>query len=523
MKIVYGLILLGLLAVSCRKEKASWENDWSFPIVNDTLTLESLVNDSTLGISGGDYILQLQRTIMDIDVAEFVPIPDTTVDENYSFPIVFNMPPGGSFANDVDERELDLGDMQLKVIEIRKGYIDVTVDNPLVTEVELKMEIPGALKDGITFSSTMTIPRKENGVNGIGSQTLDLSGYRIDLTGASGASYNKLQTRITLKTSPTGPSVTMTPSDITHVTAKFHSVKLNYARGYFGQQSITEVTSFDFPTFDAFTSGNLMLSNPVMNVELSNGLKAESTIELNSLKSTNVSNSVVNLIGTNINNSIIINPATGNYWSHTPSTTNITFSTSNSNIEDFIGNMGNKYTAGYKLKLNPFGNISGGWNEMFPDSRIRMKVNSNFPLQLGFNALAFKDTFDFSVSSEDLSKIVSGKIRVSYANGFAVSLNTKLQLLDASGTILSVLLPNQSMQSGELGTTDVNGIKVSRGNVYYDVPKEVIDKLSQVTKIIPIAVFNSPDLNGTNQVFQVQTQSYLGLKIFAEFKMESEL
>ncbi|MDG2440092.1 MAG: hypothetical protein P8M19_00355, partial [Crocinitomicaceae bacterium] len=62
--------LLALMALflftSCKKENTVWETDWSVPVINDTLSLSNLVNDSTLAETGGFYSVDLNRSLFDI-------------------------------------------------------------------------------------------------------------------------------------------------------------------------------------------------------------------------------------------------------------------------------------------------------------------------------------------------------------------------------------------------------------------------------------------------------------------------
>ena len=83
------LLTFTLLLASCKKENTVWETDWSAPIINDSLSLSHLVNDSTLEVNSGFYSVNLERTLVNRGVNDVVEIPDTTISK--SFPTTFNI------------------------------------------------------------------------------------------------------------------------------------------------------------------------------------------------------------------------------------------------------------------------------------------------------------------------------------------------------------------------------------------------------------------------------------------------
>jgi len=80
------LIFIGIVTLlsSCKKEPTVWESSWSAPLINDTLTIDKLVNDSTLTEAGGFYQLELDRSLFDLNISELIEIPDTTITENFT-------------------------------------------------------------------------------------------------------------------------------------------------------------------------------------------------------------------------------------------------------------------------------------------------------------------------------------------------------------------------------------------------------------------------------------------------------
>ena len=175
MKKLSILLIAFLVSLSCKKEKASWESDWSAPLISDTLSLKNLVNDSTLLETGGFYSLDLSREIFNLNLTELIEIPDTTIAQNFTFSTNLNIAAGFSFINSVEEHFFDLNEVQLKQIIAKKGSIDIKVINPLPTAAIFKVKLPGVTKNGVDFSETYSAPAGTASNPGIAEETIDLS------------------------------------------------------------------------------------------------------------------------------------------------------------------------------------------------------------------------------------------------------------------------------------------------------------------------------------------------------------
>ena len=82
-----------------------------------------------------------------------------------------------------------------------------------------------------------------------------------------------------------------------------------------------------------------------------------------------------------------------------PSISSITFNSDNSNLTSYIENLGFSHRVGYNIKMNPLGPATGSYNEIFPNSRLKVNFASQFPLELGVDGLVFSDTVGFSLNT----------------------------------------------------------------------------------------------------------------------------
>jgi hypothetical protein len=526
MKRVLSLLLIFASVVACKKKDTTWETDWSAPIVNDTLTLANLVNDSTLSENpSGYYDVALTRTLFDLDVNEVVEIPDTTIHEAFvsSF-LNLTVNPGSSFVTSSEEHDLAMEDLELKKIILKEGYIDLLVENPVGTIAHFDITLPGVTKDGVTFSNVYSAPAGTMANPGIKQATIDLSGYQLDLTGVTGSSFNKLTSQVTVTSDANGPTVNLTNLDTTIVEATFRDIKLDYAQGYFGNRILSDTVEVDLEALDVYSSGQLDLSSLSLGFEVENGIKVGAQGILHSLSNMNTTGSVVDLSGGALGSSFFIDPATGVWNSLTPSLNTIEFNAANSNIEAYLENLGVDHTVGYSIQLNPWGNTSGGWDQIFPHSKLRVNLKAQMPLIIGMNDLVLKDTFDVDLNQDpDKTRIVSGEIILKTDNAFPFSADVTLIMLDANGNPLNYIHGSEQIESAQFGTfMPEHGFNVASSEVRFVLSDEVVVDINNVKHILVSSRFNSinPATDMSEQMI-IPIDAFLSVKMRTKFKSEN--
>jgi len=524
MRYLLLVLPLALLFVSCKKEATVWESDWNAPLINDTLTLNSLVNDSTLEVSSGYYAINLVRNLFDLSVTDLVQIPDTTIEQNYTSALNFEVAPNTTFAGSVETYDLALNDVQLKVITLRNGFIDVRLENPIETVVYFLIKLPKVTKDGSSFQYVIPCPPASGGVPGTASETIDLSGWTMDLTGQAGAGYNELLADFSATTDPAGSPTMLTDQDVTRVKATFRDVSLFYAQGYFGNTLISDTTTVDLSALDIYESGLLDISNLSVGFSVENGVKVGAVANLNMIRNENAQGTVVNLAGPNIGNNITVNPATGSWGTLSPSLTELIFNSSNSNIEGYVENLGVKHEIGYTFEMNPWGNISGGWDQVFPDSRVQVKLNAQMPLSLGMDDLVLRDTFNLSLNQDpERTCIVSGDLILRAKNGFPFRADVSLYLLNENGNTLHTVQASDYIESSQYGVLDAQtNVLAETSEVVFSLTKDMLADINDVKKVVVRARLNSPDpISGVSSMILIPENAFLEVKLRSEFKTEN--
>lgn len=522
---LFTILTFALLLSSCKKENTVWETDWSAPVINDTLSFNNLVNDSTLANVGGYYVVDLNRTLIDRGVNDVLTIDDTVITNTFSAGFPFFVQADTQFFSDESENDLSFGDVELKQIIPSKGFLDITVENPVETDAIFNVELVGVSKNGIPFSEDIYAAAGTIASPSSVSVTLDLSGYSFDLTGIQGNERNILTSKVTVTSAPTGPGVQLTTAHIVKVQVGLRDVELGYARGYFGNQVVSDTTDLNLDILNLVQSGMVDIPGSTIKFEIENGIKVGATGLLTKLVSENASGNQVTLTHPQVGTAFTMNPATGGWNGLNPSIKELVFDQANSNVEEYIENLGAQNTAGYKIEINPWGNISAGSDEIYPASRFKVRVHANLPLSIGLDALVVQDTFPVDLSqNSSATRVTNGELLLKATNAFPISANVKLIMLNANKTPIHTVNGNEIIQSAEFGNLDAaTGLKISYSDIKWVLESDVVDDLDNIKYIIVQSAFNTPNPNTSmNEQFQIPAGAFLGVKLRTRFTTENQ-
>lgn len=510
---IAAFLLSLILLVSCKKKTTSWDADWNIPILNDSITLNNYYNDSTLAINGSELNINLRRTVLNLGINDLIKIPDTTINQIFSPALnISNVPPGTEFVNTVEEHSLEIGDAELKKVIVKNGKIEVSAFNPLNTSVILTIEIPGTSLQGNVFSQSFILDPGTISNPSSATEILDIDGYEIDLTGENGMGFNKLQTRLTIQTDPDGDQIDITSNHDFEARAKIQDLTLNYAKGYFGNSIISELSTVIVEELSYITEGQIDLNLTELDIEIENGMKCLFSVTLNNVSNTNSLSNTVDLSSSNLGQEVIIPQALGSWTSLNPSIIHMQFNHSNSNFEEFIENLGTVQSLDYNIKINPQGNVTGGTDEIFPQSKIKVYSSLNAPLSVGLDGLTIRDTFDLNISQDqNKTHVNSGLFRLKAINSFPISASPVLYLMDENNTILHTVIGTAQISSSLMGELNVTSELLEKESfIDFIFDETMIDDLDILTKMIVELRFDSP--NPVNGISELQNIPY-GAKV----------
>lgn len=475
---IFSFLLFMSSLHSCRKKNTEWNSDWVLPLAKDTINLSNYHNDSTLDASGDQYVVDFKRTILDAYISDYLELPDTTIHQSYSPSIgIGNIPAGFTFYNTVETHDLSIPDVELKKAIVSSGNIKLSVYNPISTSAFYTISMPGVTIDGVDFEQTFFVGAgtQENPTEG--EALISLDGYELDLqgTGVMGSSnisaFNILQTSFSIMTDPEGESSSLSTSDVFEFDAKFENIKIAYAQGYFGALSFSDTADVSIPYLDHILSGSISLSDIPLTFSISNGAKIPASSTLTLLENTNANQNTVALLSSQLNTEQFIAPAIGSWSSLSPSLSTITFNSDNSNLNSYIENLGHTHHIGYNIKMNPLGPTTGSYNEIFPNSKVKVDLASQFPLALGVDGLIFSDTLAFSLNTIQLNNLISAEaieLHIRSLNAFPLQGGISLEFLDDGLNIL------QSIPTELILLSSVDGMLDPIDNLYKASNKAVL-------------------------------------------------
>ena len=520
------LLLLTILICSCKKKQTTWNSDWSAPIISDTISLSNLYNDSTLVSSNQTSIdLDLSRTILNLGLSDLVGFPDTTINQSFNLNFsLSNVPAGYTFANTIEEHSFDLNDVQLKKVNVSSGSIKLKVFNSIATKVYFKIILPGITKNGLPFEQIFFVDAGTNTQPGSAEELLDISGYSFDLRGVNGLGYNKLQSQLIITSDPTGPSVAISSNNDFSFSAELSGLKFSYAKGYFGSTLISETAEFLVPYFNSIVAGNLDLPSANLDFEIENGMKFGIKGKIISAENTNSSGNTAQLVSSNLGNDFLISPATGAWNSLQTSSQHLIFSATNSNIENYLENLGSSHQLAYQLQLNPWGNVSGGNDEIFANSRLKIKIKSQIPLTVGADGLTLRDTFNIDLKqNSNKTHAKSGLISLSATNAFPLACEPILYLLNENGSILYTINATSQIYSSLLGSLNTqSGLFEKSSLLEFVLTEDIVKNLDKIKKIVVQAKFDTPSpSSGINEVQSIPFGAFLAVKL--RLKLNAEI
>ncbi len=520
------LLCVGLAFASCKKrDKAIWDTDWQVPLVHDSLTLSNLVADSLLTVVAGNYVLDINSSLFEFKLSDFVELPDTTVESEFHIALNFSAAPGTTFTNgEVEEHAMSIGEVQLKRIRVKAGGIELKVFNPIGTKTYFNVQLPGVTKNGAVLSQDFIAPAGTQSNPGVASGFVDLSGYELNLTGENGTSYNIIQSLLTVTSDPNGPTVNVTTSDVIKFKFSMKDIELGYARGYFGNELVSDTVYAQIDAMDNVTDGLLDVDAMTFDLTIENGLKVNGKFKINSLKNINAGGNTVSLNHPNIGTWNTINAATGSNENNiVPSNTTLNFTPGNSNFEQYIENHGAKNELSFQLQMNPWGNVSGGWDEIYDAHPLRVKLNGMFPLNVGLTDLIFQDTFALSLVNDPAkTNVKSGQIWVNAMNAFPFEGNLQLYLLDANHQTIAVVSGTSAIESSIFGSV-IDGIMQKKSVVYFPVSETVCDDIGKVKYCMIKLKLNTYDSNGNNIQVPIPANAFFKFKLGANLTIENHL
>lgn len=491
-KAVILVAVVGLSLASCKKEKTSWDSNWAAPIVHGHLTLGDLIPLDYQATNNDNYLsIVFQESVYSFSVDTLIDLPDTTIEKKLAVNVPnLTVSPGFTYG-DVYDQAYVLDQIELKEVIVSQGTVEMGLKSPWPGKTKVTINFPKIFDGGAPFLREFLLDAGTQANPATGSATINMQGFRLDLTGVSGDLFNMISGDISVASNETVNTFDITNQDSIEYDLTFRDMLPYYAKGYFGSYQLTDTTGLKLPFMDKVLGGMIDIDSIDLNIVIKNGfnLIAQSKITLiegyNSKTGTTVPLSFPNL-NTNIN----INPASGGLYDYVPSEYPLSINNTNSNVTDFIENLSDSIFLGYELNINPYGNVNAGSDELFPGSTMDIFLDAEFPLAFSANDLALTDTFNIDYTASTSYSPKDSEIILDYENGFPIGAEATFYLLDEDNSVISTISGDNQIQSGTYNSVDYS-TSASTGAVIFSLTEQDLNNLDLASKIAFIVSFNT--------------------------------
>ena len=490
------LLIPILLLFSCKKREnmIRWNIEGIAPVAYGELSIYDILADSLLlSEMDSSVSLNLDLNLFRLDLDSLVAIPDTSLLDTFALPFPFPITasPGQVFINEPEDNTINIGGAELTYVEVKSGSIDYTLKSTIQGNIIYEYQIPSAIDaNGNSFSQLVYVSGALPGTTASTSGSFDLSGYSINLSGSSGNSFNIIPTNVNIKVNPTNPTdVSASNLDTVYIANELSNIKVNYAKGYFGNQNfVIGPEKTNLTAFNKLISGSLNIDQVDVDFELINGVGAEASISFNSFIASN-NNTEIELNHPIIGNNININRATEVGPVIYPYYFITGLNNSNSNIDLMLELLPDSIEYGLALELNPLGNVSAYNDFISSDAPMELNMDIRLPLRIIANNLTLADTLNIDIS--DTTGLHSVILNINLENGFPLEAQLDLILLDQNNMVVNHVLSPALVPSASV---DGNGIvsAISPSTHQLTLNQKDFNTLIQNKKIVLKIIFNTP-------------------------------
>lgn len=446
--------ICGIALFSSCKKDASWVGDWTLPLINDTLTLNSLVEDSIVYEMNGQTHLRFEELLYQAPVSDLIIIPDTTVSSNISLDVDnFTVTAGSSLYHQFD-MVLDIQPVQLTSFKVKSGILKYKARNVIPTNTTFRAEFPYSDKNGNTLVvAPLAAPGTSANPSFVTGQ-IDISGYTFETTGELHDTLNAVFSKLKITTDPTGQAVNITRYDTLYFEATLQDVILEAATGFFGNEIINQSVSTSVDFFKNVPAGSFGLSGISLSIGVKNGVEAPARFKLVSLKAINENGDVTQLQTNLLNQWMSLESAEISGTSINEGLASFTLNEQNSSIIDLIEAKAVTVEAEYAVQFNPMAYTLH--NEFIESSSIALTLIGDVPINMELSALVVDDTLDLNLSSVDFSTMEEAIIEFQIKNEFRIDAQATCYWLDQNFLPIAISPKIMGINSADYGTL-VNG------------------------------------------------------------------
>jgi hypothetical protein len=415
-----------------------------------------------------------------------------------------------------------IGDRKFTYIDARRGLLHVFVTSSVEEQLYLEYTLVGAYDDfGKPLKLYTTVPAAPVGGTVTIDDSIDITGYSINLTGKDGTKFNTYTQKVIARIDSSGITRHITASDSLLVRYELKNIAPNYIKGYAGRDTINAIDTADFAFLDIFKSGTIDLEDVKMNFSIENGIGVDGQVKINSFKAISANNGSKTLTGSIVGQPLTINRATD--FPLTPAINNFLIDNSNSNIKELLGILPNKIEYDVQVKTNVNGNNLQYRDFAYLESALKVKLNAEIPLSLIANNLVLLDTigFDLSQTNTNVAGIRDGVINLIAKNKYPIEANVTMIIYDENWNAVDTLASNQIVAAADLNN-NCKAEESKRTKVPLYVDEVRMEKVKTGRHAVIRADFSTKSSNATcnGQYLKIYSDYNLDITFTARFNYE---
>jgi hypothetical protein len=455
------IILAIIFLTACQKDRPSpsWEVELLTPLIADTIDIEDVLDSDFFTINpDGTVSLVFDDELYHVNVDSLVELPDTLFSWGFgleALPNPITLQPGDTIIKEVFDWPLDIDSYDIKGVKlvealIRSGQIVFEAFDQSGTDLEVVFGINSAIRNETdTFLVAEKVLKDE-----VFSMAYDVSDYKLNLTGNNGDTINMLNYYLALIVHPDEPGpVTLFPADSFAVNIYFEQILVNYALGYFGQNTFyfgPESYPFDF--FEGLDVAGLSIENADVNLRIENYYGVEAHINIQDLTARNNQSGLsVSLAGDIMGSDLFIDRATdpsagmGIVEPHTE-----IFDFSDTNFPEVFSILPDEISYTMTLQTNVLADSTNYNNFLYYDYPIRIYLQAAVKGGIKIDSLLESARFEWNGDGIQIDNVTKGNLVLVMTNGFPLNLNMNLYFQDENYQNIDTLLFGEFLPGGML-------------------------------------------------------------------------
>jgi len=438
-----GFFLLFFSLSGCKNDMVDFSKyaknqqgaEWCLPILNDKLTILDIINDSLNVTSNEEGLISIiySSEVLSPLILENLDIPEIDTSNEFTFEIPEYVPSGDSIFIPFSQNIIFdiLPNQRIKTIKFNSCHLLLTFNSDLNRDATIVLSIPGALKNGEPYSTTIHYTYDEDITNTL-SKEIDLSDYEVHLSHQE-QQYNIM--KITFESYVYSNTEANNSSYFFDIHEYISNISISKFIGYVGNIDFTfSIDTLSVEIFKEHVQGTIQFQNPIINLIARNSIGAP--VSLNNCTIKAIYNDPfiepVNIEGPGLPNEWFI------YYPNIENNTavsKLTLDAENSNVKEVLNSAPDKLIITASGMLNP----ESITIDNFINDKSKITLLTELKLQLygSTSNLILKNDYDFNF--EKVQDIQSSEFSIIFSNAFPIDLKLQIYFINKSDNVLDSL------------------------------------------------------------------------------------